>query len=336
MSVSNRVADATKNYLYPKLVDQVVTQTEINSIFLKGAKAWAGAQMEIPIKWQANTNNGSFSGFDTLSTTAVDNTVKMTFDAKFFYQATVLPITDISLNNTAEKVADLMERQVASDAYDMGVQVASQLYSDGTGNGGKNFTGLAAAVDDGSSVATYGNLSRATYASLDATVTAASTLTLAKMYTIWDTISQGMQQPSKILTTKAARSLYEQLLVPNIRYSDASSLRVGTSMNGGLMFRDAPVVADSACTSGVMFFLNEDTFQFYAIKNWEGGTAIKYAPDAMEGEPNPSSVTGLGFYETEWTRPVNQMVLNKFIVLGGNLICDNPRYNGKLTGISTI
>lgn len=334
MAVSNRVADATKNYLYPKLVDTVVTQTKINSMFLKGAKAWAGAQMEIPIKWQANSNNGSFSGFDTLSTTAVDNTVKMTFDAKFFYQSTVLPMTDISLNNTAEKVADLMERQVASDAYDMGVQVAAQLYGDGTGSSGKAFTGLAAAVDDGTSVATYGGLSRATYTSINATKTASGgTLTLAKMYTLWDTVTQGMEEPSVVLTTKAVRSLYEQLLIPNLRYSNSNDLSVGADK---LRFRQAVVEADSACTSGVMFMLNESTFQFYAIKNWEGGSAIKYAPEAMDGEPDPAAVTGLGFYETEWTRPVNQMVLNKFIVLGGNLICNNPRYNGKLTGVTSI
>lgn len=116
-------------------------------MFLKNAKPWGGAQMEIPIKWQLNPNNGSFSGMDTLSTAAVDNTVKMTFDAKFNNQSVVLPKTDIALNNTPEKVADLLERQVASDAYDFALSLASQLYSDGTGNSNKDLTGLAAAVD---------------------------------------------------------------------------------------------------------------------------------------------------------------------------------------------
>lgn len=303
-------------------------------MFLKGAKPWGGAQMEIPIKWQLNPNNGSFSGMDVLPTAAVDNTVKMTFDAKFNNQSVVLPITDIALNQTPEQVANLLERQVASDAYDFALSLASQLYSDGTGNNNKNITGLAAAVDDGSSVATYGNLSRSTYSSLDATVTASSgTLTLAKMYTLWDTVQQSTQQPTTILTTKTVRSLYEQLLIPNVRYQDASNLALGASK---LMFRQAPVEADSACTSGVMFFLNEKTFQFYAIKKWEGGTPIKYAPEAMEGEPDPGVVTGLGFFETAWRQPVNQQAMLMNIVHGGNLICENPRFNGKLTGITSI
>lgn len=334
MAVSNRVAEATKNYLFPKLVDTIVTGNKVCSMFLKGAKPWGGAQMEIPIKWQLNSNNGSFSGMDTLPTAAVDNTVKMTFDAKFNNQSVVLPKTDIALNNTPDKVADLMERQVASDAYDFALSLASQLYSDGTGNSSKNITGLAAAVDDGTSVATYGSLARATYTSINATVTASGgPLTLAKMYTLWDTLQQGQENPSVILTTKAIRSLYEQLLLPNLRYSDANALAVGASK---LQFRQADVEADNACTSGVMFMLNESTFQFYALKKWEGGTPIKYAPEAMDGEPDPSVVTGLGFFETAWREPVNQQVMIMNIIHAGNLICMNPRYNGKLTGITSI
>lgn len=335
MAVTNRVADATKNYLSPKLVDTVVTGAAINRMFLRNAKPWAGAQMEIPIKWQLNPNNGSFLGMDILSTAAVDNTVKMTFDPKFNYQAVVLPKTDIALNNTPEKVADLMERQVASDAMDFQLTLASQLYGDGTANSNKVITGLGAAVDDGTSVATYGGLSRATYSSINATVTASSgTLTLAKMYTMWDTLQQDQQEPTKILTTKAVRSLYEQLQVANIRYNGGNGVMgVGASK---LMFRSAEVVADSACTSGVMFFLNEDTFDFYAIKKWEGGSPVNYSPEALEGEPDPSAVRGLGFFENNWVQPTNQQALIMDIVHGGNLICKNPRYNGKLTGITGI
>lgn len=153
------------------------------------------------------------------------------------------------------------------------------------------------------------------------------------MYTLWDTLQQDTEQPSIVLTTKAIRSLYEQLLIPNVRYSDADRLAIGAK---DLMFRQAPVVADSACTSGVMFMLNESTFQFNALKKWEGGTAIKYAPEAMDGEPDPSVVTGLGFFETAWREPVNQQVMIMNIIHAGNLICRNPRYNGKLTGVTSI
>jgi len=303
-------------------------------MFLTKSKPWAGAQMEIPIKWQLNPNSTSFSGADVLSTSAVDNTVKMVFDAKFNSMSTVLPVTDLIINDTPQQVANLLERQISSDAFDFALSIATQLYSDGTGNGGKDLTGLAAAVDDGASVTTYGGLSRATYSSINAVATASSgTLTLAKMYTLWDAVMQDSQAPTKILTTKAIRSLYEQLLLPLLRYNDASTMAIGAT---GLKFREAEIKADSACTTGVMFMLNERTFDFYAPKKWPGATAISYATAAMDGEPDPNVVSGLGFFVTEWRQPTNQQMMIKNIVHGGNLICKNPRYNGKLTGITGI
>jgi len=334
MSVANRVSSATKNYLFPKLVDTVVTGSKINQLFLKGSKPWAGAQMEFPVKTSLNINNGAFIGMGNLSTAATDNTTKMVFNAKFNYQSVVLPKTDISLNQNENQVADLMERQIASDAVDFALTLATQLYGDGLAQGGAVITGLGAAIDDGTSVATYGGLSRATVPSINATVTAsAGTLTLAKMYTLADTIQQDDQEVSKILTTKAVRSLYEQLLTPNIRYNGGSSLAIGAQ---SLMFRSAKVMADSACTTGAMFFINEDSFQFYTIKKYEGGRPIKYSAETLDGEPDSAGPEGLGFFENDWKEPVNQQALIMQIVHGGNLVCKNPRFNGRLTGINTI
>lgn len=334
MAVTNRVANATKNFLFPKLVEGVVTGNKVTAMFLKKAKGWAGAQIEIPFKHATNSNGGSFIGLDTLSTAAVDNTIKLTFEAKFTYQNVTLPKTDLALNDTPEQVANLLERQVSSDTYDLALKIATQLYSDGTGNSSKDITGLAAAVDDGTSAATYGGQTRATYTQLNSTVTASSgTLTLAKMYTLFDACAQGSEEPNKILTTKAVRSFYNQLLTPSERYTNPDAMGTGASK---LMFRGAPVEADTACTSGVMFMLNEDSFDYYAIKKYPNGEAINYAPEMMDGEPDPSVPKGAGFFFGGWTTPTNQEAVIAKIVHGGNLICKNPRYNGKLTGITGI
>lgn len=335
----NKVIDSTQPYLDAKLVDQVVTGTKINQMFLSGAKAWGGSQEEIPIKWQRNSLGTSFSGAAVLPTTIIDNTVKMVFDAKFFAQPSNLTMTDIALNETEMQRANLMDRQTDSDAADMMVSIANQLYGDGTGNSNQDFTGLGAAVDDGTSVATYGSLSRATYTSLNATKTATGgTLTLAKMYTLWDTVQQDQQQPSVILTDKASRSFFEQLLIANIRYTNPSELAVGANQKG-LSFRDAIVVGDSAAPTGTMWFINEDTFQFKALKSiskWPGAKAINYSLSEMEGEPTSVKPQGLGFFATPWLQPVNQLTMNRYVILGGNLMCNNPRYNGRLTGITGI
>jgi hypothetical protein len=301
---------------------------------------WSGAQEVVPFKFQTNSNGGSFSGFDLLSNTAVDNTVPLTYDAKFNYQNVSLPKSDLSLNKTEEQRADLLKRQIASDTLDLADKIGSQFYLDGTGNGGKNITGLGAIVDDGTSVATIGGQSRSTYSTLASTVTASGgTLTLAKMYTLWDAVSFANQKPDLILTTKTVRSLYNQLLTPNERYTMTMSAKDKIYMGTGaaeLAFRSAPVVQDDKCTSGVMFMLNSESFKFKYLKNWEGATPVNYAVEEMDGVPSPEAPKGLGFFWTGWRSPVNQEVISGFVIHAGNFVAKNPRFNGKLTGITSI
>jgi hypothetical protein len=44
----------------------------------------------------------------------------------------------------------------------------------------------------------------------------------------------------------------------------------------------------------------------------------------------------LGFSWTGWIKSTNQFAFNSYITLGGNLITDNPRRHGKLTGITSV
>lgn len=340
MAVSNRVADATKNYLMPQLVEGVLQGNIGISYFLVRSKKFSGAQVEIPFKWQKNTTGSSFSGFDLLTTAAVDNTIKLTYDAKFNEISVVLPKSDLALNDTPEKVADLMKRQTMSDAYDLADNIGTQFYADGLGNGGKDMLGLAAIVDDGTTAATIGGQARATYTALNSTVTASGgTMTLAKLYTLWDSVSEGNQEPSLILTTKTVRSLYNQLLTPNERYSLPVSGKDKLYMTTGaeqLAFRSAPIVADSKCTSGVLFMLNEKSIEYKAIPKWPMAEAINFAPEEMNGEPSPDVVKGLGFHWGGWVKPTNQEAIVGRVIHAGNMVALNPRFNGKLTGITGI
>ena len=103
--------------------------------------------------------------------------------------------------------------------------ILALIYADGTGNSSKDPLGLAAVVDDGTSVSTIGGLSRSTYATLASTVTASSgTLTLAKMDTLWNAVVSGSQKPSISLTTEAVFAFYGQLLRPQERIERAWAL----------------------------------------------------------------------------------------------------------------
>jgi hypothetical protein len=340
MAVSQRLQDATTELLMPKLVEGVLVGNTGLSYFLARSKAadWEGYQIRQPFKWQASTNGSSFSGFDALSTTPDNNTISLIYNCAFNEMPVSLPKSDIAVNNTEKKVADLMERQIASNTYDMANNLGTQFYADGTGNGGKDILGLAAIVDDGTNVATIGGQSRATYPALDGTVTASGgTLTLAKMYTLHDDVTEGSQEPDLILTTKTIYSLIQQLNLPYQRYmvdvKSSDKLFLGSQVP---MFRGAMVVKDSKCPTGKLFMLNSDSFQFHTLRNWPGAKKVSFAMESMDGEPSPDVPEGLGFFWSDWVQAINQEAYVGRVIHGGNFVVKNPRYNGVLTGITGI
>ena len=340
MPATNRIQTTTQDTLLPKLVDTVLNGNVFCTRIIGAAKKWSGEQMKKSVKVSKNTTGSSFSGYDLLSTTATDNRVKLAFDPKFYSIAVSVPLTDLSINAVSEtKIIDLMSAEMETAAQDMADDIGTLFYdSDGTGNDSKDFQGLAAIVDDGGTVATYGGQPRGTYTTLKATETASGgTLTLAKMATLYNAITSGSQKPSIGLCNETVFSLYEQLLQPQERIAkDVSMMKSGlTGGTGftGLYYKGFPIVADEKATSGSLFFLNEDYIDFYAL------------PVAMTEEVKYKTVTegndygqplGLGFSFSGWVKPANQAALIGHIYLGGEMISWNPKRHGKLTSITGV
>jgi hypothetical protein len=101
----------------------------------------------------------------------------------------------------------------------------------------------------------------------------------------------------------------------------------------GLSFKGFPILADEKATSGVLFFVNEDYLDFYALPLAET-QPVKFK---MQEEGNDySDVEGLGFSWSDWIKPSNQAALVGHIYLGGELVSGNPKRHGKLTGITSV
>lgn len=333
------------------LVDTILQSNVFFSRMVSGgAKRWNGENMKFPFKYATNTTGGSFADYDLLSTSATNNKVNMTFYPSFYHIDSSLPLTEIAVNDTDEKVLDLVQLTIKSDAMDMADGIGTLFYGDGTGNGSKDFLGLGAIVDDGTAVPTYGGLSRSTYPTLQATVTASGgTLTLQKMSTLYNAITAGTVHPNVGITTEAVFSFYEQLLVPQERIvktldmmkNNNKGLNSQTGLVGGtgftgLDYKGFPILADEKCTSGVLFFLNEDFLDFYALPFPDGNPIpVKGSKSEIIGN-DYNNITGFGFTWSGWIKPTNQASYVGHTYLGGQLVSDNPRRQGKLTGITGI
>lgn len=167
------------------------------------------------------------------------------------------------------------------------------------------------------------------------------------MATLYNAITSGSQKPSLGITTEAVFSLYESLLQPQERIAKDVSMmkkegrmdKAGTGMIGGtgftgLYYKGFPILADEKCTSGLLYFLNEDFINFYALPV-AMTEPVKFKSVDIEGN-DYSNVEGLGFSWTNWVKPTNAAAIVSHIYFGGELICENPKRQGVLTGITSV
>lgn len=332
---SNRIQTTTLEKYMPKAVDTVLNSNVFATRMLKKAREWSGRKYRIPVKIEKNTNSGSFSGFDVFTVAASDTRRNMEYDFKSFHQTVTLPLDEITVNDAADtQVLELVGLEVASSAEDMADSIGTVFYGDGTGNSGKDFLGLGAIVDDGSSVATIGGLSRSTFPTLASTVTSSATLSLAAMRTLYYAITSGGQRPTVGISNETVFALYESLLFPQERYAtDAKDLVRGTGALE-LFFKGFPLLPDEKATAQTLFFLNENYIDWRA-RTFAQSEAIPYKLSQIEGNDYTSQMKGLGFSWTGWIRPTNSASLVGHILLGGELMTSNPKRHGKLTNVAS-
>lgn len=279
---------------------------------------------------------------DALPSSFTDTRVLMKYNPRFVAANVALAGTDILANNTAAKVLDLTRVEMQSRAQDLADGLGTMLWSDGNGNNSKDFYGLTALVDDGTSTSTIGGLSRATYSTLNSTRTTAATLSLATMRTLYNAIADATIAPTRIYTDYSTWALYEQLLQPQEKiFKEVNIVPNYKGYEGfaGLMYAGMEIVPDRKGTSGTMMFLNENFMDFYGLDadlaQFEGSRKVDVAGKLFTGNQY-NEVSNLGFYWTGFIKTTTQFAFNSFIVIAGNLCTDNPRRHGKLVSIAGI
>lgn len=338
MALSNRVLTTTQTKLWDKVQDTILTSNVVATRIMTAPKPWSGRQIEKPVKTSKNTQFSTFSGMEVLADAPVDNTQKMVWDATFAHIPVTLPGTELSLNATTERVIDLMSFSLVSSTQDMADGMGSAFYGNGLGDASA-FAGLGYLIDDGTVSATIGGLSRTTYPTLVSDVTAAAggVISLDKMATQYDAASSGAIRPSIIATTKAGFSLYEKLLTPQERINKTVTF-TKDKRHGGAGFvtadyRGTPVVADEKCTTGQYIFINEDTINWYAL-DVAKAEMLGMKSAMIEGN-NYSTSSNMGFAWSNFVKPTNVYALVSHIFAAGQFIVENPRYNSKITDVTT-
>lgn len=112
----------------------------------------------------ANTlNAGSYSGYDTIDITPNSPISAAQFDIKQYAAAVSISGLEMLQNAGKEQIIDLLEGRIQVAEAQLMNQISAGLYSDGTGNGGKDIVGLAAAISTSPGSGTYGGINRLTW-----------------------------------------------------------------------------------------------------------------------------------------------------------------------------
>lgn len=336
------VTTTTNQYLAPFWVDQVLRDNYFFGKILGNTKKWDGSQMLFPIKYQKGVPSVAFNGFDLLPITQQPVSVSMTFYPTFVATNVALAGSDLSTNDTKEQRLKLMKVIMESRSQDAADDIGNFLQGDGTSFGGKAPSGLGNIVDNGTVAANYGGLSRATYSGLNATVTASGgTISLVKVRTLWNNISDGPVKPDFIITDYTTWGYFEQLQTPFQRntsdFRGAGDQKASTSGYSEQIWDGMVISRDKKITTGDFYMLNLKMLNWYALKWWEGERVSPKAKD-IEGNVYEDRIYAPGdaFTWTGMIRAYNQGTVNGFMILGGQLICLAPFRQAVLTGITGV
>lgn len=169
---------------------------------------------------------------------------------------------EILQNSGKEKMIDLMDARLDVAESSMKNLIANGLYSDGTGSGGKQITGLDAAVPV-SPTTTYGGIDPSTWTFwknqvVDTSGVTASTIQ-ASWNSLWVKLVRGNDKPSLILTDNTTYALYLNSLQAQQRFTKESKAAAGFD---SLAYMSADVILDGGiegnCPANTAFFLNPD------------------------------------------------------------------------------
>ncbi len=218
------------------------------------------------LSFAENANAGYYSGYETLPVAAQDVISAAQYDIK---QA-ACPVTISGLeqlqNAGKEQIIDLLEGRIAVAESTMANLISSGLYSDGTGYGGKEITGLNLQVPVNPATGSPGGIDRATWnfwrsKMFDFTTDGGAAVSASNIQTyfnkLWAQLVRGNDRPDLIIVDSVLWGFYTASLQLIQRFTSSDSANLGFVTQ---KFMDADVVLDGGiggfCPASTGFFLN--------------------------------------------------------------------------------
>jgi len=219
-------------------------------------------------------------------------------------------------NSSKEAIIDLLDGRMQVSEARLLNRISTDIYGDGTGNGGKNITGLAAAVPVSNTTGTYGGINRANWTfwqnqsstGADSAALIAAAMTTAAIKSVRGT--------DKVDLIVAGNTLYTRYVGSLQAIQRIAGVEEGAAGFASLKFYGGGMSADVVLGGGIgaqetatyMYLLNTNYIFFRPHKE------RNFVPIGGERQS------------------INQDAIVKLYGWAGNLTCSNCFLQGILTG----
>lgn len=269
-----------------------------------------------------NTQNaGSYSGYDVIDITPNSPISAAQYDLKQYAAAVTISGLEQLQNSGKEQIIDLLEGRIQVAEAQLMNQISAGIYSDGTGNGGKNITGLQAAISTSPATGTYGGINRATWSfwrnvAFSAVTNGGAAVTPANIQSYMNRIAvqlvRGTDRPDMIVADNNYYRAYLESLQAIQRVTSEDSAAAGFT---SLKYLGAGLNCDVFLDGGIGGSIPANTMYFLNTKY------IFFRPHR---DRNFVPIGGD-------RQSVNQDALVRLIGWAGNLTTSGAQFQGVLT-----
>jgi len=303
-----------RNTLYDNIFDNYPLLSWLNGKLgtaMRGASVkrviGGGESIVEQLLYEVNSTAKYYAGAEVLDTTLQDGMTIARYNWKQASSSIGITGLERRSNMGEEQLINLLQAKATQAEKSLQSVLSEGAWSDGTGFGGKQLTGLQAIVD---ATATVGGLAPGTFAWWAAyekgSAGSFAANGLAEMRTAYNTVTYGNDRPDAIFTDQNVFEYYEKSVQPQERFVNTQAADAGF-MN--LSFKSVPILWDRDCPSGEMYFLNSKYINLVVHRDADMATG-------------------------EFIRPKDQDVTTAQILFQGNLTTNNRRMLGKITGFT--
>jgi hypothetical protein len=277
---------------------------------------------EIMYNDSTTNNTNSYSGYEVLNVSQNSPISSAQFSITQYAAAVSISGLEMIQNSGKEAIIDLLDGRMMVAEAQLANRIGGDIYLDGTGNSGKNITGLGAAVPDAPSTGTYGGINRANYTfwrsqKYSGVTDGGSAVSASNIQSYMDSLAvqliRGTDKPDLIVADSNYYRLYLQSMQSIQRVTDGGNSTQGAGF-ASLKYFGAGMASDvvldggigSAATANHMWFLNTKYLMFrpHVDRN--------FVPIGGERQA------------------VNQDAIVKLIGWAGNLTSSGPQFCGVL------